>query len=65
MNLQAYFTENGIKAPTVWAKLKGLDPSLISRCLNGKGISPKNAAEIEKACDGQVTRMEILYPDQF
>ena len=62
MNLQAFFKENEIK-PTPWATRHGIASSVISRYLKGNGISPKNACRIEKATGGQVSRMELLYPE--
>ena len=45
-----------------FAKKHSLSQSTISRAINGKAISAMNAAKIEKATDGQVTRIELLYP---
>ena len=63
MNLKNFF-EIRQKKPTPWAMENGIAPSVISRCLNGRGVSPENALKIEKASNGEVTRMELLYPDK-
>jgi hypothetical protein len=61
MDLINYFKNNKIKF-TPWALEKGVSPSVISRFINGKGMSPENALKIEQATNGQVTRLELLYP---
>lgn len=63
MKLKDYFELHKIK-PTPWGLKNGIYPALLSRYLNGKGISPANAAKIEQATDGQVDKMELLYPEQ-
>lgn len=63
MDLKNYFKNNKIKF-TPWAVEKEISPSVISRFIGGKGMSPENALKIEQATDGQVTRMELLYPSE-
>jgi len=62
MELKRYIKTVGLK-PTPWAIKKGLSPSVISRFLNGKGLSLDNALKIEQATNGEVTRLELLYPE--
>jgi len=63
MNIQKYLNKNNLK-PTPWAVDNKIAPSVISRYLNGKGISKGNALKIEQATGGAVTVIELLYPDQ-
>jgi hypothetical protein len=60
MKLIDYFNSARAK-PTPWAKDNGIAPSVISRYLNGKGISAKNALRIQAATGGKVTVMELLF----
>ncbi len=60
MGLKSYFEKKNLK-PTPWAEKNGIAPSVISRYLNGRGLSAKNALRIQKATGGQVTVMELLY----
>lgn len=57
--LQQFFEVEKIK-PTPWAVEHKIAPSVISRYLNGKGISPKNAQKIEIATGGRVTVLDLL-----
>jgi hypothetical protein len=61
--LQIYFEKNDIK-PTPWAIKNGIAASVISRYLQGRGISTGNALKISQACFGEVTVLQILYPDR-
>lgn len=61
--LRAYLTKNGLK-PTPWAVANGVSRSVVSRLLNGKGISPANAKKIAAATGGDVTELDLLYPPQ-
>ena len=61
--LKKFFKENKIK-PTPWAIKHGIAPPVISRYLNGKGISPANAEKIEQATDEQVSRIDLLYREK-
>jgi len=61
MDLHTFFKRNKIK-PTPWAKEKKISPSVISRYLNGHGMSPANAKKVSRAANYQVTIFEILYP---
>ena len=61
--LKRYLSRKKLR-PTAWARANGIAPPVISRYLNGKtGLSPENALRIERATDGEVTRLELLYPD--
>ena len=60
--LKQFFEIHSFK-PTPWAAINGIAPSVISRLLNGRGISPLNALRIEQATNGEVTRDELLYPE--
>ncbi len=65
MKLKGFLKKHKLK-PTPWAKKKGISPSIISRHLNGvTGMSKKNALEIEQATDGEVTVLELLYPEIY
>lgn len=59
MKLEDYFKQVGAK-PTPWAKSKGISASVISRFLNGKGISVTNALKIQLATGGEVLAEEVL-----
>lgn len=61
--LQKFFEDRGIK-PTPWANENGIAPSVISRFLNGRGISPQNAQKVENATGRIVTVIDLLYPDR-
>ncbi len=63
MRLEKYLKDNKLK-PTPWAVKHRIAAAVISRYLNGKGISPQNAEKIEVATDGDVSVMELLYPDR-
>ena len=63
MNLKNYLKTHNLK-PTPWAEKHGLNAPLLSRYLNGKGISPQNALKIEKATGGAVSCIELLYPEE-
>lgn len=60
--LKRFFKNHDIK-PTPWAAANGIAASVISRALNGRGVSPLNALRIEQATDGEVTRDELLFPE--
>jgi len=60
MNLKTYLAKNEFK-PTPWALKHSISPSVISRYLAGRRLSPENAERIERATDGEVSRMELLY----
>ena len=46
------------------ADLLGVTPACISQIIGGsRRPSPDLALKIEQATDGQVTRIELLYPD--
>lgn len=62
--LEKYLKENGLK-PTPWAIDNKIAPSVISRHINGKNISKDNALKIQKATNGAVTAMELLYPEKL
>ena len=47
--------------PSPWGLKHGIPPAIMSRVLNGKQISPKNAKLISDATDGFVTPMDLLY----
>jgi hypothetical protein len=59
--LKIFFKKNGIK-PTPWAEKHNIAPAVISRYLNGRGISKENALKISQASFGEVSVMDILYP---
>lgn len=59
MDLRAYLASVQVK-PTVWATKNGIAPSVISRLLNGKGISLKNALRIQRATGGEVAVSDLL-----
>ena len=61
MNLKNHLKHNRLSA-TEFARNCGLSLSLISKISNGKRPSPESAAIIERATDGAVTRLELLYP---
>jgi len=60
MELTEYLKWKGFKY-TPWAIKNGIAPPVICRYFKGKGISRDNASRIEKATDGAVTRLELLY----
>jgi DNA-binding transcriptional regulator YdaS (Cro superfamily) len=63
MELKNYLKKNGIKTIEL-AKVIGCQQSHVSLIANGKRKpSPELALAIEQATNGQVTRMELLYPD--
>ncbi len=65
MKLKGYLKKHRLK-PTVWAKRHGISPSIISRYLNGKTtLSKENALKIDDATYGDVTALELLYPDVY
>jgi len=57
--LKKFFEIEKIK-PTPWAIKNDIAPSVISRYLSGKGISPQNAQKVEIATGGRVTVLELL-----
>ena len=59
MQLNDFFKTNNIK-PTPWAESRGISTSVISRVLNGGGISLENAVKIEIETGGQVKAVELL-----
>ena len=59
--LREFFEKTGVR-PTPWAVDHKISPSVISRLLNGRGVSPANAAKIAAATGGEVTEMDLLYP---
>lgn len=63
MTLLEYLQKNNLK-PTPWATKNEIAPSVVSRYLNGKGVSKENALKISKATNGEVTIVELLYPDK-
>jgi hypothetical protein len=60
--LREFFKRNGFR-PTPWAVKNSIAPAVISRFLNGRGISPANAARIASATNGEVSVLDLLYPD--
>ena len=60
--LQKYIKDGGHKA-TPWAVANKIAPSVISRFLNGKGISKDNALKVVIATGGKVTLEELLFPE--
>jgi hypothetical protein len=62
MRLNQYFKVENIK-PTPWAEKHNISSSVISRYLNGRAISPKNAQKIEVATGGKVNAIELLFGD--
>jgi len=63
MKLKEYLKREKLSA-LVFAKTHNLTQPTISRIINKKHIPrPETAAKIEKATKGQVTRLELLYPD--
>lgn len=58
MELEKFFKKHNLK-PTPWAEKKNISASVISRYLNGKGISPENALKVVNACNGEVTLDDI------
>ena len=64
MELKEYIKESKINM-TEFGDLVGCNQSYISLlCQKKRRPSPGLALEIEKATDGKVTVMELLYPDQ-
>lgn len=65
MKLSGYFRKHKLK-PSNWAKEHNIPPSVISKYLNGKtGLNKDSALKIEKATNGEVTVLELLYPDIY
>jgi DNA-binding transcriptional regulator YdaS (Cro superfamily) len=63
MELKNYLKQNGIKT-LEFAEAIGCQQSHVSLIANRKRKpSPNLALAIEQATKGQVTRMELLYPD--
>ncbi len=64
MNSLARYLTNKGESESAFAKRTGIPQSTVWRIANQKTqISPENALRIEQATHGQVTRMELLYPD--
>jgi hypothetical protein len=63
MKLLEFFKTHNLK-PTPWAIENKIPPSVISRYLNGRGISPENALKVEIASDKKVTIKELLYREK-
>ena len=61
--LREYLDKNGLKA-CPWAIEHGISRSVVSRLLNGRGVSPANAALIAAATGWEVTEIDLLYPDR-
>jgi len=72
MNLQTYLKKNNLNVSQFVEHVnpnldenKKLNQPTIWRIINGKVIPrPETAALIEEATEGEVTRMELLYPIQ-
>ena len=62
MRLSVYLRKQekkGLKQ-CAWANKHKISPAVISRYLNGNGMSAENAYRVEKATKGEVTADEIL-----
>ncbi len=65
MKLKGYFKKHKLK-PTKWAIENNISPSIISRYLNNKTtMSKENAVKIEDATHGDVSILELLYPEVY
>ncbi len=64
MNLKTYFEKNKIESINQWCLDNDLSFATIQRHLDQtKPVRPHNAAKIERATGGRVSRMELLYPE--
>lgn len=60
MELENYLKQKGYK-PTPWAEKHNISVAVLNRYLKGKGsLSVKNAFKIEKACNEEVTVMDLI-----
>jgi len=63
MNLKTYCQHNNLTFKSLAEKLD-LSPAFITQMINGsRRPSPKVALRIEKALNGEVDKLELLYPD--
>lgn len=64
--LEAFLEKHNL-SQNQFAKDAGVSQPTISRYINGetKQASAKNALKIEKATNGTVTRMELLFPNEY
>jgi len=63
MELLEFFKRYNLK-PTPWAIENKIPPSVISRYLNGRAMSPENALKVEIASNQKVTIKELLYREK-
>ena len=65
MNLKTYLKKQQIKSINQWCIDNELSFATIQRHLEQvKAVRPDTAAKIEKATGGQVSRLELLYPEE-
>ena len=65
MKLQEYLKKEGI-APHKLAKDAGINTTTIYLFINGKrGLRTGTAKLIEEFTGGKVTRLELLYPEEY
>jgi DNA-binding transcriptional regulator YdaS (Cro superfamily) len=64
MDLKTWLSSKGVVQKKLADEL-GLSPSYFSELLSGKRrFNPKLSRKVEELTKGEVSRMELLYPDQ-
>ena len=63
MEMQTYLKDNELTI-NAFADQHNLPATTIWRAVQKRALRPRNALRIEEATGGQVTRMELLYPEQ-
>lgn len=64
MKLKEWIDEKNLRIMDVAIKLN-MHPNRVHAYLRGERPHPKIAKAIEQLTEGKVTRLEVLYPDEY